>query len=250
MSNPAIRNLLSFCILILSMQAFAHVGATSAGVTTSVPDPTQPSTNVQQQSSSFVRSNAQLAVGVNNDAATAGTHGTARTGTTGVAGTRANSADSGTPGQDQARKENGGKPGEPAAKKAPPPAPPPPPPIYKSVIRPISPANPGPAQSAPPPAPSEQASPPGTQQPPATPPPAPVRRASSMQRKPVAHKNPDKAAGAIKVPAYQADTSGRGDAPDGYTFPLGLLIAGLLLAFGLSTYLRIGRSEPHRNRQP
>jgi len=54
---------------------------------------------------------------------------------------------------------------------------------------------------------------------------------------------------AIKVPAYQAGTGGRGSAPDGYAFPLGLLIAGLLLAFGLSTYLRIGRSEPRRNRQ-
>ena len=35
---------------------------------------------------------------------------------------------------------------------------------------------------------------------------------------------------------------GRGSAPEGYTFLLGLLATAALLAFAFVTYLRIGRS--------
>lgn len=226
--------LLSLATCVLCTAALAHVGATSSGVVTN--DPTQPSANVQQQSSDFVAANAQLAANAN----TPGNHANgSTTGTAVVAGTVNRAGQNANAAGSTAAGENG-KTGQ---KNAPPPPPPAPPPVYHSVIHSLDrPSSDEDAKATAPAAQPQQHEPQATPQPEgaaaSSPPPVALNRTKPK---------PEEAA-PIKVPAYQPDPGGHGKAPDGYTFPLGLLIAGALLIFGLSTYLRIGRSESPRNR--
>ncbi|HTI96993.1 MAG TPA: hypothetical protein VL425_10850 [Rudaea sp.] len=212
--------------------AFAGVGATSAGVTTV--DPNNPSTDVQQQSSGFVAANQQAQNAANGGIVLPnGVAGTAQAGQNAAGNAGANAAQAGQSGGSNAATEH--------APPTVPPPPPPPPPNYESRMRPVGPAT----VVAPTPAPPAAAAAP-TQKPvsapekPAQPAPKPaVVPAPNANRAPPVEKKRDEPA-----PAVTADPGGgRGEAPDGYTFWLGLLIAGALLALAAVTWLRIQRGE-------
>jgi pyruvate/2-oxoglutarate dehydrogenase complex dihydrolipoamide acyltransferase (E2) component len=215
---------------VLSAQALAGVGASSSGVTTSTGDSTDPSADVQSQSSSFVQQNQQLSP-----------NGTTPSG---VVLSGGGVATQGTPAGSAAA---GGSPGNgQPAQAAAPPAPPPPPPVYESAMRRLDRRNP-----EPPPMTVEASGPPGT-----------ARKSDATERAVSAPAAPSPAAPApAKTPPIAARanpaadsssqhtiapppvTGGRGAAPEGLTFYSGLTIAGALLAFGFVTFMRIGRNE-------
>ena len=237
---------LAFASLALSPLVAAGVHGSGGGVTTTVgnPDPTTPSAEVQSQSSGFVQQNQQLA-----NAGAAGTQAAGDAAPSGTKGQAANPGAAGTsPGGDASTRGADGKPGAPgtpgapAAAPAPPAAPPAPPPDYVSVVRHLNRQPPDKAQDADAageparteadkpqaePTPAAAATPPK----PATPtPPRPNRAAADA----------DKHAAPERLPAPPAASGGRGAAPDGYTFYVGLILAGALLAFAASIYLRTG----------
>ena len=231
------RTFVSCLLLVACAPAFAHVGATSAGVTTNVPDPTQPSADVQQQSASFVQSNARMAAAANRVGGpvaavrTGDKAGTSEAQKTGAAPAHEAGAGAGATDKTNAAKAK--------AAPAPPPAPPP---VYKSVIHRIGSSSPDGSDAD-----SDAAAPAPDQATPAAEP-APAKVAAQPAREPEkAGHRPVRKAAPIKVPAYQPDRGGSGDPPGGYAFPVGLLIAGGLLAFGLTTYLRLGRNESRRD---
>jgi hypothetical protein len=209
--------------------AFAGVGTTSAGVTTT--DPTNPSANVEQQSSGFVAANQQAQNGAAGGIALpAGVAGSAQPGQAGASNTTAGAAHDGS----KTAAEH-------AAPAAPPPPPPPPPPTYESRIKPVA--------SAPVVAPATAP----TAQPAASaaPAPKPVHAPENPEAKPapVPASNQNRVTSVEKkqdepMPASTADPGGgRGAAPDGYTFWFGLLVAGALFALAAVTWLRIQRGE-------
>ncbi|MGH8091263.1 MAG: hypothetical protein ACREO6_07415 [Rudaea sp.] len=210
--------------------AFAGVGTTSAGVTTV--DPNNPSTDVQQQSSGFVAANQQAQNAANGGIVLPnGVAGSAQAGQNAAGNAGAGGAKAGESGT--------------AAEHAPPavpPPPPPPPPTYESRMRPVTPAivvAPAPTQPAASAAPALKpvhASEKPVDKAQAKPALAPA--ADQTRAAPVEKKQDEPA------PAVTADPGGgRGEAPDGYTFWFGLLIAGALLALAAVTWLRIQRGE-------
>ncbi len=227
----ASRTLLAFTALVCSACAYANAGTTSAGVTTT--DPNAPSTDVQQQSSGFVTANQQLQNGgANGIALPAGVAGVTQPGQSGAGDAGATSGPA-EGGKDAAAEHEA--PAVPAA-------PPPPPPTYESKIRPLNAlVDVPPAQEAPAP-------------PVHTPLHAPKKPAGRPTMKPVVvpTANPSHAPPAEKkqdqpTPTVAADPGGgRGEGSDGYTFWLGLVVAGALLVLALTAYLRIRRGEsPH-----
>lgn len=212
--------------LLLSVPALAGVGAQSSGVAST--DPTNPSTDVQQQSAGFVAQNQQLQnAPANNGIALPGS-------VTGAA------AAGGAKGEDAKDAAAAQKPQTPAA-------PPPPPPTYVSNMRPLN-------RAAEPTAPEQvvSAKPEASS---ATTAPAPAKPvAAPVQRKPplapqiaVAPKPKPVVAPMREAPASVPEPGGgRGAAPDEYTFYFGLAIAAALLALALATFLRIGRGEAPR----
>ena len=216
---------------------WAGVGATSSGVTTTVGNSTDPSAEVQQQSSGFVQQNQQQ----NTPTPGAGTATSGATSQAGQAGT--NGAQNGD------RANTAGVNG--VAVVAPPPAPatpPPPPPVYESTMRRLdrhSDAAPTVVASGPPGAvrkhdPADSAKPAKPAAP--TPKPAPTPTAPpppntvTPARADASPTPPER----VTAPVV---SGGRGEAPDGFTFYSGISIAGALLAFAFATYLRMGRSE-------
>lgn len=234
------RHRLALLLLLtaVALPALAGVGAQSSSVTTV--DPNAPSTEVQQQSSGFVAQNQQMqnAAGANHGIALPGTVNGSATGSP----ANGEAAENGQPGAD-------GSAAKAAEEHKAPPPPPAPPPTYESRIRPVeraaAPAVPEPgAQSLQlPKAPLAAAAHKTAAAPAATPHPAPAP-------KPVAPSTPKLQS--ATSPAHDAPMptpdpgGGRGEAPDGYTFYFGLLIAGALLALALVTYLRIGRGDAMR----
>jgi hypothetical protein len=216
---------------MLAFPVLANVGATSASVTST--DPTNPSSDVQQQSAGFVAQNQQLQNAPN---------GIVLPGT--ATGAAANGAAAGKAKDENAK--DGAANGTAAAQKPAPP--PPPPPTYVSNIRPL---NPVAESTASEPAPNAKAETPSA----ATATVSVVKPAvPPMQRKPpqvpqiaVAPKPRPAVAPVREAPAPAADPGGgRGAASDGYTFYFGLAIAAALLALALVTFLRIGRGEAPR----
>lgn len=222
---------LAFCLGVAGhAPAFAGVGTTSAGVTTV--DPNNPSTGVQQQSSGFVAANQQAQNAASGGIVLpSGVASIAQAGQNAAGNASASGAQPGQPGGSRAAAEH--------APPAVPPPPPPPPPTYESRMRPVTQAIAvAPAQPAAPAAPAPK--PVRAPEKPALPAAKPaVVPAPSPNRAPPVEKKPDEPA-----PALTADPGGgRGEAPDGYTFWFGLLIAGALLALAAVTYLRIQRGE-------
>lgn len=240
MRTPNIQYVILAAGCIFSVPVLANVGATNAGVTTTIPqDPTQPSADVQSQSSGFVQQNQQL--GNQQNQAQQGQNGIVLPGGVAQSGSQSGTASSANPNSPEAG-NNGGA----AATPQTPPPPPAPPPEYQSLIKPVvrdtpsssdvvagtqvaSTAAPTTAVPSPPPA---REMPRAASAPIAPNPPAPAKAAPKLL--------PDAAVKANVTPP--ANTGGRGAAPDGYTFLLGLLVTCALLAFALVTYLRIGRS--------
>jgi hypothetical protein len=222
---------LSLCAgFACAASAFAGVGTTSAGVTTV--DPNNPSTDVQQQSSGFVAANQQAQNAANGGIVLPnGVAGTAQAGQNAAGNAGTSGAPAGQPGGSSAAAEH--------APPAAPPPPPPPPPTYESRMRPVTSAivvAPAPTPPAASTAPKPVHAPEKPAQPAAKP---TIVPAPNPNRAPPVEKKPDEPA-----PAVTADPGGgRGEAPDGYTFWLGLLIAGALLALAAVTWLRIQRGE-------
>lgn len=237
MRAPILQILLLLGGFALTAPALAGVGATSAGVTTNIPnqDPTQPSANVQEQSSGFVQQNQQL----QNGGLATGI--TLPGGATGSASGQADANhDPNSPAEAAAAEHRAGA--DPHAAPAAPAAPPPPPPTYVSVIKPVTKTK-APevgadalADVAAKHAPAAAVKPAITDKPVPKPtvaakPPLPVRPTPAVEP-------PD---AAIVAPA--APTGGRGAAPDGFTFYAGTGTALALLAFAFSLFLRIGKDE-------
>ena len=235
-AGTAVRRIalyLSVCVgFACAACAFANAGSTSSSVTTV--DPNSPSTNVQQQSSGFVAANQQAQNAAAGGIALPGAAGATQAGQTAVGNADAKGTQSGQTGEHAAA-------AEPHAAPA---APPPPPPTYESKMRPVNPAKvPAPAPSQPaasaPPVQNLAHAPTRSVGPPIKP---AVFPATSPQHAPPVEKKQDEPA-----PAAPADPGGgRGEAPDGYTFWLGLLVAGALLALAAVTYLRIQHGETPR----
>ena len=234
-----------FAILFLSSlafsgSAFAGVGATSAGVTTTVGNSNEPSPDVQAQSSGFVQQNQQLQNGStpNNPASSAGAAVVATsaaipaaTNAPTDAATAGNSADAAQTGQPSAA----------------PAAPPAQAPAYESTMRRLDKRN-APSDATPPM--TVEASGPAGAVRKADAPPAvkPVEPAAPAPARPAATAGaPRVTPPAVEVPPERitppAISGGRGEAPDGFTFYSGVTIAGALLAFALATFVRMGRNE-------
>ncbi len=244
MRTPILHCVILAAGFIFSAPAVAGVGATNSGVTTSIPnqDPTQPSADVQSQSSGFVQQNQQLANQQNP--AQPGQAGIALPGGTGSqsGAVPGNSANPNT--------AEGGKNGAPGAAPQPPPPPPAPPPVYQSNIKPVArdtpetSGEPGRTVVATTAVPTTAVPPPPSPvpvKPPAVPDTAPAPHPAQAAMAPKHLPDPQTKA----APPPPANAGGRGSAPDGYTFLLGLLVTGALLAFALVTYLRIGRGDPN-----
>ncbi|MGH8040876.1 MAG: hypothetical protein ACREPN_02400 [Rudaea sp.] len=216
--------LLAFAGLVCSASVFANAGTTSAGVTTT--DPNAPSTDVQQQSSGFVAANQQLQNGIAMPGTAAGGVQAGESG----ASAAGDPAGSSTDVNAAAGHANG------AENPATPAAPPPPPPNYESRMRPLNRStNTEPAAEPPPP---RSVSTPAASAPTVVN--KPPRVVTKPAPAPTAAEKP--AATPTSTTATNAG-GGRGEAPDGYTFWLGLIVAGALLALALTAYLRIGRGE-------
>jgi hypothetical protein len=245
----ALRAFLLIGACIISLPALAGVGGTSAGIDPTIGiQGTNPSPDVQSQSTGFVAQNQQLqnAAGQNgNSPPVSTTLQSMAPNQASASATQANAK--GNPQDPSDPKANGQAPAQPAA-------PPPPPPTYVSVVKHLKPdtasttdvvavpvTTPAPAQP-----PAHAAAAVATPSLPAATPPAiaaptpatPTPRASAK-----AAANAANHTGAEHTPETSGSTGGSGDAPDGYTFCLGLGIAALLLAIALSTYLRAQRDE-------
>ena len=234
MRATTLQSLLLVAGFALAAPALAGVGATSAGVTTNIPnqDPTQPSANVQDQSAGFVQQNQQL----QNGALPPGI--TLPGGATGSASGQANAShDPNSPAEAAAEHRAGTDPHAPPAAPA---APPPPPPTYVSVIKPVTrikapdaAAN-DPANAATNPAPAPATKPAVADK--------PAPKPTIAAKRPVPAR-PAPTAAPPAMPAPVAATGGRGAAPDGFAFYAGTGIALALLAFAFSLFLRIGKDE-------
>lgn len=232
MAVPRIVLYLSLCAgFACASSAFAGVGTTSAGVTTT--DPNSQSTDVQQQSSSFVAANQQLQSGTANGIALpGGAVSSTQPGQNGTGNAGANGTQTGQPGDAHNA----------ATEHAVPAAPPPPPPVYESKMRPVN------ATAVVAPAPAQPAASTKAVLKPEL---LPQKAAGKQELKPalVPATTQNRAVPVEKKQDEPAPTvttdpgGGRGAAPDGYTFWLGLLIAGALLALAGVTYLRIQRGE-------
>jgi hypothetical protein len=240
--------LMSAALLAFCGTAHAGAGFTSGGVTTTGgTNSTDPSSDVQSQSSNFVQQNQQLQN--TNTGANGGTTGVVSLPGGKTLATDPNAASQGKPGDADAKNADGksGTPGQPGQAAAAPAVPPPPPPDYVSVVKHLNKpaagtasttvvaanatAEPAPAE---PPKPAPDTTPP----PPRTP---PVQAAPRVNRVAEADKHP------AEHPAPPpAVSGGSGAAPDGYTFYVGLGLAGLLLGFAGITYVRGDRDESLR----
>jgi hypothetical protein len=236
------RSILAVVLLstvAFSSSAFAGVGATSAGVTTTVGNTNEPSPDVQAQSSGFVQQNQQLQSGStpNSAGSSAGTTVIATSaaipGATGAAANTTNNADAA-----QAAQPN-----------AAPAAPPAQAPSYESTMRRLDKHDaPG---GATPPMTVEASGPAGAVRKPdaqpAVKPAGPAPAANSTRPAPAAAAGPRVSPPAVDIPPERitppAITGGRGETPDGFTFYSGVTIAGALLAFALATFVRMGRNE-------
>lgn len=237
MPATALRHIVLLAAWALSAQALAGVGTTSAGVTpTGGQTSTDPSPDVQSQSSGFVQQNQQLQ------------NAASPNGIPLPAGAVAAGAKSTQPGQENSVDGSGNAAQRSAAQAAAPPTPPPPPPTYVSAVKHLS--NPAAdtkvTSTLLPPALSTAHLP---QLPADT---APALRSAPPVANPVPTNRPVVTAVAKPVAAVAANTNastppaitgGRGAAPDGYTFYAGLIIAGLLLAFAFGAFLRTGKDE-------
>jgi hypothetical protein len=224
-----------FCLALIaagfSGSLFANAGVTSADVTTTVGNSTDPSPDVQSQSAGFVQQNQQLQ------------NGATPNGTTATSAIVATTATSGTPSAGNAGNADATQQGQAGAAAAPAAAPAPPP-TYESTMRRLDRRNdiaPTVVASGPPgavrkPESAEPAKP-------VSPEPA-AAPASTSTNAPAAQANnaaiESRAERILQPPAV---TGGRAAAPDGFTFYSGLTVAGALLAFAFATFLRIGRSE-------
>jgi hypothetical protein len=218
-----------FVCFACSGPLFASVAGTSAGVTTTGGNSTDPSAEVQQQSSGFVQQNQQP------NAPKPGA-------TTAILGAPPQAGQAGASGAQNGNKANATiVNGVPVA--VTPAAPPPPPPMYESAMHRIerhSDATPTVIASGPPGAvrkqePAKAAEP--TPMP--TPAPAPAVKPNTV----TPARTDVLPTPAERVVAPPVVGGGRGEAPDGLTFYSGTAIAGALLAFAFATYLRMGRSE-------
>jgi hypothetical protein len=230
-------------LLAAASQAHAGAGQTSAGVTTTVgSDPTAATQDVQSQSSNFVQANQALANG------TTGMAGTATGTTLGSATATRN----GQPGSDP---NNPGKPGDPNnpsntpnaanAKPAAPAAPPAPPPDYVSNIKKVDRSAtvaavvPAVAASGEKSASSTaKSTAPADNDPSAVTAPG-VQRQAARQKPATRAAEPDAGTGAERVAEVTGSSGGSGEPPDSFTFYIGLIIAGALLAFAAAMFLRV-----------
>ncbi len=233
MPTNALRFLLLLAACAVSVQASAGVGATSAGVIPSVGGTsTDPTSNVQSQSSGFVQQNQQAQ------------SATTPNGSTLLAGIAAGAA----PGQAAANNVSGNAAQAADAKAAAsatdtPAVPPPPPPTYVSVMKHVNPSASDSAAPASPPLRVEAApaAPSGVKPPPSA---APLKLAAAPER-----RGTHPPVTPIVKPVAQVDaeppavTGGRGAAPDGVTFYSGLAIAGTLMALAFSLFLRTGKND-------
>jgi hypothetical protein len=237
--NHAMRTSMRFQIFFLcllagsfSTAAFASVGASSAGVSTTGGNSTDPSAEVQQQSSGFVQQNQQQ-----NTRTPGATASGAATPQAGQAGASAQNGKANT------TIVNGVPVAVPAAAPA---APPPPPPVYESAMHRLdrhTEATPTVIASGPPGAVRKQEAVEPPKPTVAKPAPVPVPAVTPPSNT-VTPARVDVAA-QIQPEHIAAPVigGGRGEAPDGFTFYSGSAIASALLAFAFATYLRIGRSE-------
>ncbi|MDR3388694.1 MAG: hypothetical protein P4L92_16730 [Rudaea sp.] len=246
MHSIALRRFLLLAACVVSLPVLAGVGATSSGVSTTLPTTgTNPSASVQDQSAGFVQQNQQLqnASAQNGIAMPAGTPGATSTGANGTV-TTAPAAKSGEP----------SRPGDPAAQAAAPatPAPPPaPPPTYVSVVKHLGkPGTPDTETAAAAPLVVPIAQTPAPVEPPKADPPPPAAQVPTpapvpAPQAPVAntHANAADARPPANRIAPPVVTGGSGEAPDGITFYIGLGIAFLLLGVALTAYLRAQRDE-------
>jgi hypothetical protein len=235
-----------------SVHAFAGAGQTSAGVTTTIPDTTSASQNVNSQSSNFVQENQAVNSGTSAGTVSGTTTATnGKSSTTGSTATDANGKpiDPNNPNAPKTDAQGNPIPPKPPAAPAAPPAPPPEyvsnmkkvnrtatdvavvdAPVAGTAVKPdkiTSGATPmAPVDTGAPTAPGAQ------RQTTATAP----RTSRTM---PDADKRV--AGGNSTTPATTGSSGGSGTAPDSYAFYVGLLIAGVLLAFAAATFLRAER---------
>jgi hypothetical protein len=232
-----VRQFIAHCLVValslLAPTAWAGVGASSSGVTTT--DPTNPTQEVQDQSSAFVAQNQQIQ--------SAAERGITLPGTVNATGNHAGGA-SGQHDGSGAGNAADGKHG--SEKPEPPPPPPPPPPTYVSHMRPVNRAEPPPvadteglvAQVEKPVNPI--AMPKNATPAPVAKPPPVERKNTPTQSRPEPSPPPSDEAPLVVA---AGPTGGRGAAPGGFTFYVGLLIAGALLALALRWYLLLGRGD-------
>ena len=249
----AVRSFILIASFLVAAPAFAGVGGTSSGVTSTIgTQGTNASADVQQQSAGFVQQNQQLQ-NAQNAASPNGIVMPGGVANAGAAGAR-NAANSGNP-------DSSGKPGDPGsapAAPATPPPPPPPPPTYVSVVKHLTPgsdsADPAatgavtPALVPTPPtaAPTPDVAPAMVKadMPPKAAAPAPVPVASANTN--AAAANAEKIGASERAAEAGVVSGGRGPAPDGYTFYVGFGIALLLLAIAFGAYLSSQKDESGR----
>ncbi len=253
MNKHAFLYFFAFAAAVAASSALAGAGQTGAGVTTTTGtiDPTTATQNVQSQSSNFVQENQAAQTGQvtpnGTPVASAAAIGTAasRTGAAGTAGDPSNPAN--------------GKPGDPnnpasanAQAASAPPVPAAPPPEYvsniKKVNRDAAPSGVAVVDTATPTgaAGATQSSAPIAAAVPNSAPADNVVGAPGAQRQnsaamPRSSRPVDATKAAATDRASQqpaTPATGSGTAPDSYAFYIGIVIAGVLLAFAASTFFR------------
>jgi hypothetical protein len=226
-----------FLLLAAASQAHAGAGQTGAGVTTTVPtDPTAASQDVQSQSSNFAQANQALA----------GSNGTT-SGTTlaGGAIVKNGSVDPNNPGG-VGDPNNPGDPKGANAKPAAPAAPPAPPPEYVSNIKKVErtagetavvPAATSTSDKIASKLPQESEK--ADIDPSANTAPGVQRQVAAVQKPTMRAADPAARTGAERVTAGTGSSGGSGEPPDSFAFYIGLIIAGVLLAFAAAMFLRV-----------
>lgn len=245
---------LTIALSFASAHAMAGAGVTSSGVTTSIPDTTSATQGVNTQSSNFVQDNQAINSGTTTGTTTTGSAiGTAMTanGKPGAAATDANGKPVDPNNPNAPKTDAQGKPIPGSAPLAVPAAPPAPPPEYVSNIKKVNrgettgaavvdvpvvgtPAKTDKSASDAPATGVNAGAPtaPGAQRQAVATPPRVARTASDADAR---------GAGNTNTPAATGSSGGSGAAPDSYAFYIGIIIAGILLAFAAATFLRTER---------
>ena len=241
---------LMFALAVASVPALAGAGATSSGVTTTLPDTTSATQGVNTQSSNFVQDNQAINAGTAAGSTTGSAIGTATAanGKPGATAVDANGKPIDPNNPNAPKTDAQGKPIPGTAPPAAPAAPAAPPPEYVSNIKKVNRAETGVAVVDAPVVGTPAKTDKSASDAPASDVNGGVPTAPGAQRQAVATPRasrpaPDadaRGAGG-NTPATSGSSGGSGAAPDSYAFYIGIVIAGILLAFAAATFLRAER---------